>query len=166
MEKLISDFSFGLFFWQALLFLTLLFLLRKFAWKPILKAVTDREESIETALKSAEKAREEIANLTADNERILNEAKEERTKILKEAKVAGQKLVEEAKDKASVEATRLIESAKQEINNQKMAAVVEVKNQVAQLSIEIAEKILKDKLNTEDAQKAFVGNLLEDIKLN
>ncbi|GAB4249909.1 MAG: F0F1 ATP synthase subunit B [Vicingaceae bacterium] len=156
----------GLTFWTGLIFLILLFLLSKYAWKPILKAVNEREESIEKSLQAAEKAKEEMAALKADNEKLLNQAREERDLILKEAREAKNKIIEEAKVKANEEGAKIIEAAKQEINNQKMAAFTELKNQVATLSIEIAEKILKEELSSEDKQKAMVENIVKNISLN
>lgn len=166
MEKLINDFSIGLFFWQTLLFLVLVFFLRKFAWKPILSAVEDREEGIKKALLSAEKAKEEMESLNADNERVLREAKTERDALLKDAREIREKMIAEAKDKASAEADKVMASAKAQINNEKMAAITELKNQVADLSIEIAEKVLKSELKDEAKQKQLVGAALKEAELN
>lgn len=166
MEKLIQEFSVGLFLWQSVLFLALLFLLRKFAWKPILNAVNERESSIEEALKAAENAKEEMAKLNADNEKILAEARLERDKVLKEAKIAADNMIAEARDKASAEGDRLVAAAKEAIENEKKAALTEVKNQVATLSIEVAEKILRKELSTKDAQKDLVDGLISEVTLN
>lgn len=166
MEKLVNDFSVGLFFWQTILFLALLFLLRRYAWKPILNAVNEREESINDSLKSAEKAREEMERLTADNEKIIRQAREERDVILKEAREIKDNIINEAKDKAGEEANRMIESAREQIENQKMAAVTELKNQVAEMSITIAEKILREELSSESKQSNLVEQQLEEFKLN
>ncbi|MCI5055840.1 MAG: F0F1 ATP synthase subunit B [Flavobacteriales bacterium] len=166
MEKLINEFSVGLFFWQTLLFLLLLFLLRKYAWKPILNAVNDREKSIDDALKSAEKAKKEMEKLQAGNEALLQEARAERDLILKEAREAKEKVISESKTKAKEEADKILADARATINNEKMAALTELKNQVAGLSIEIAEKILTEELSSDDKQKALVNNLLEDVNLN
>ena len=164
MEKLLSEFSVGLFFWQSILFALLLALLYKFAWNRILKALDDREESIDNALKSAEKAREDVANLKSENENILREAKEERAKIINEANTIKDKMVNDAKEKAKLEAEKIITETKEAIENQKMAAIIEVKNHVAHLSLEIAEKVMKQKLEKEDTQEKFIGELLEEIK--
>ena len=164
MEQLIYDFSVGLFFWQSLLFLILIGILYKFAWKPILSALDEREGSIKDALNAAEQARNEVQNLKSENEDILKEAKEERVKIINEANAIKDRIVSEAKDKAKGEAEKLVSDAKQAIENQKMAAIVEVKNHVAQLSLEIAEKVMKQNLQKEVSQEKYIGELLEEIK--
>ena len=156
----------GLIFWMCVTFLTILFLLRKFAWKPILKMIKDREESIDNAIKSAEKAREEMKELQAGNERILNEARAERDAMMKEARDTKDAIIAEAKAKAKSEADRLIAQARETINNEKLAAITELKNQVAALSIDIAEKILKEQFTSDDKQKAHVNNLIKDVTLN
>lgn len=166
MEKLINDFSIGLFFWQSLLFVGLLLILRKFAWKPILGAVESREEGIKNALESAERAKDEMAALQADNERILNEARAERDALLKEAREMKDGIIAEAKGTASVEADKLIASAKASIEREKMAAITELKNQVADLSIEIAEKVIRKEFDNADKQKEFAGSLLKEVTLN
>lgn len=166
MEKLISEFSIGLFFWQTVLFVGLIFLLRKFAWKPILNAVNEREEKIQGALKAAEEAEKKMQALNNESEALLKQAREERDQILKEAREARETMISEAKGKASAEADKIIAQARESINNEKMAAITELKNQVAVLSIEIAEKILKEQLSGDDKQKAMVDNLLKEVNLN
>ena len=166
MDKLINDFSIGLFFWQTLLFLALVFFLRKYAWKPILEAVEGREKGIKNALDAADKAKAEMQALSADNERILAEAKIERDSLLKEAREMKENIISEAKEKASLEADKVMASAKEQINNEKQKAVIELKNQVASLSIEIAEKVLKSELKDADKQKELVGAALKDAELN
>ena len=166
MEQLINDFSIGLFFWQSLLFLVLVFFLRKFAWKPILEAVEGREEGIKSALQAAEKAKADMQALNADNERILAEAKADRDKLLKEAREMKENIISEAKDIASQEADKVMAAAKEQINNEKMKAVTELKNQVAELSIEVAEKILKSELKDADKQKELVAAALKEAELN
>tara|TARA_Y100000589_G_scaffold293539_1_gene298566 strand:+ start:165 stop:665 length:501 start_codon:yes stop_codon:yes gene_type:complete len=166
MEKLIAEFSVGLFFWQTLLFLTLLFLLRKFAWKPILGAVNSREESIRKALDSAKDAEEKMASITAQNKEFLKQAREERDIILREAKEAKDAIVAEAKGVAKEEADRILVSANEQIANERMKAVTELKNQVGKLSLEIAEKILTAELDDKSKQEALVNNLVEDVNLN
>jgi len=156
----------GLIFWTAVVFILLVILLKKFAWKPILTAIDKRNESIENALKAAEKAKEDIENLTADNERILNEAKLERDALLKEAREIKDKVIAEAKDKAKIEAEKILVSAKEQITNEKMAAITELKNQVAELSIEIAEKIIKSELQDLNKQKELVTSAISDKDLN
>ena len=166
METLINDFSIGLFIWQTVLFLTLLFLLRKYAWKPILGAVEEREEGIKSALEAADNAKKEMEALNADNERILREAKAERDAILKEAREIKDVIIAEAKTQATVEADKVLTSAREQINNEKLAAITELKNQVADLSIDIAEKILKTELKDNDRQKEMVNNALKEAALS
>ena len=166
MEQLLHDFSPGLFFMQAFILLVLILLLKKFAWKPILSAISEREDSIANALESAEKAKEEMQKLHTENETLLQQAREERGLILKEAREAKDKMISDAKITAQTEADRIIESAKQSINNEKMAAMTELKNQVATISLEIAEKIIKQELSDDDKQKTLIGNLIEDVTLN
>ena len=139
MEKLMEQFSLGLFFWQLVLFVVLVFFLKKMAWKPILSAVKEREDSINDSLLSAEKARLEMQNLKTDNERILKEARAERDAMLKEAREIREKLISESKEDALKQSAKLIEQAKLTIENEKQAAIVDLKNQVAELSISIAE---------------------------
>ncbi|KJS07671.1 MAG: ATP F0F1 synthase subunit B [Flavobacteriales bacterium BRH_c54] len=166
MEKLINEFSVGLFFWQTLLFLVLLFLLKKYAWKPILNAVNEREKSIEDALNKAEEAKKEMAELKSANEDLLKEARVERDEILKEARTLKDKIIAEAKTKANEDAERIVASARESIQHEKMAAVTELKNQVAVLSIEIAEKILKQELSSEAKQSSMISSVVNEIQLN
>lgn len=156
----------GLIFWQLIGFLGLLFILIKFAWKPMLAALEERESSIENALKSAEKARNEMANLKADNEKLLAEARLERDTILKKAQEASVKMIEDAKNEAAKVAAQQIENAKAVIETEKRAALTEVKNQVAILTLEVTEKLLRKTLSDEKAQKALVDEFVKDIKLN
>lgn len=156
----------GLIFWQLFGFLGLLFLLIKFAWKPMLAALEERETSIENALKSAERARNEMANLKADNEKLLQETRLERDIILKKAQEASVKMIEDAKNEASKVAAQQIENAKAVIETEKRAALTEVKNQVAILTLEVTEKLLRKNLSDEQSQKALVDQLVKDIKLN
>lgn len=165
MEKLISDFSFGLFFWQSILFIALLLLLKKFAWKPILDAVNEREASINDSLKAAERARQEMKSLQADNEKILNEARAERERIVKEATDMKNKIVSDAGDLAKVEANKMIESARAQIDAEKQNAISQIKTQVAELSVEIAEKLLRKELAEESKQQKLIDELLNDAKL-
>ncbi len=166
MEKLINDFSFGLFFWQLLLFVGLIIVLRVVAWKPILKSVNDREQGIKDALASAEAARKEMHNLQADNQRILQEARLERDAMMKEAREIKEKMISDAKAEAQAQGDKMIEQAKAAINSEKNAAMAELKNQVAGLSLEIAEKLLKNELSNREAQTALVEKMLGDVKLN
>ena len=166
MEKLLNDFSFGLFFWQMLIFVGLILLLRKFAWKPILDSVNNREEGIRTALESAENARKEMQNLQADNERILKEARAERDGMLKEAKQMKETIIADAKTEAQAEANKVVAQAQATIASEKKAAIAELKNQVASLSVEIAEKIIRKELSENNKQLTLVDTMLEDATLN
>jgi F-type H+-transporting ATPase subunit b len=156
----------GLIFWTTIVFLLLVFILGKYAWKPILKSVKEREEGIANALSSAESAKKEMEELKAGNEKILNQARAERDALLKEARDMKDAIVNEAKGKATKEAERIMVAARDQITNEKNAAITELKNQVASLSIEIAEKILRSELSSDDKQKALVNNLMKDVNLN
>jgi F-type H+-transporting ATPase subunit b len=166
MEKLIHQFEFGLFVWQVLIFLGLIFLLKKFAWKPILNAVNDREEGIKNALLSAENARKEMQNLQADNQRVLQEARMERDNMLKDAREIKEKMIADSKEEAQAQGLKMIEQAKAAIESEKNAAMAELKVQVATLSLSIAEKLLKDELSNKEAQTKLVESMLGDVKLN
>ncbi len=155
-----------LIFWMTLFFLIFFFLLKKFAWKPILSAVKEREESIENALLEADKAREEMARLKADNQKILNEARAERDQMLKEAKVLKEQIINKAREEAQIEAGKEIEKAKQVIESEKQAAIKDLKNQVAEYSLVIAEKVLGEELKDKDQQLKQVEKLVSEIKLN
>ena len=156
----------GLLFWMTLTFIILLFLLAKFAWKPILNAVNEREVSIQDALNQAQLAKEEMAQLKSDNERIIREAKADRDAILKEAREIKEKIVSDAKDIAKVEGDKMIAQARQSIVAEKSAAVAEIKNQIGSLSVQIAESILKQKLDTTDAHNQLVENILKQPNQN
>ena len=158
--------SIGLVFWTSLAFICLLILLRKFAWKPILEAIHEREQSIDEALNKAELAKIEMTRLTAQNEELMKEAREERDRILKEAKALKDSIVQEAKHQAHTEGTKLIEKAKIEIENQKKAALAELKGQVSTLSLEIAERVLRSQLEDKGKQQDLVASLLKDVELN
>ena len=166
MDKLINDFSFGLFFWALLIFVGLVFLLKKFAWKPILDSVNTREEGIRNALLSAENAKKEMQNLKSDNEKLLAEARAERDAMMKDAREIKEKMIADAKSEAQTQGLKMIEQAKAAIQSEKNAAVADLKNQVATLSIEIAEKVLKSELSDKDSQTKLVEKMLGDAKLN
>lgn len=166
MEALINQFSYGLFFWQLIILLIVIFILGKFAWKPIVNALEEREEGIKDALASAEKAKVEMARLTNENEQLLKEAREERDVILKEAKELKDKIVADAKTAAQTEGAKLIENAKREIEDQKLKALAEVKNQVSALSLDIARKVLTKEFEDQGKQEALVADLLKDVKIN
>ncbi|WP_257669552.1 F0F1 ATP synthase subunit B [Parapedobacter tibetensis] len=158
--------SYGLVFWTLIAFLLLLVLLRKFAWKPIIQALNERETSIENALASAEKAKEEMARLSNENEQLLKQARVERDTILKEAKELKDQIVTDAKVQAQTEGAKLIEQAKKEIDDQKKRAMAEVKNQVSSLAIDIARTVLQKEFEDNKKQEALVADLLKDVKLN
>jgi len=166
MEKLLNEFSIGLFFWQTLLFSLLLFLLWKFAWKPILSAVNDREDGIKDALAAAENAKKEMQNVTADSEKLLKEARAEREAMLKEAREIKDRLIADSKEQAKVEGDKMIKQAQASIESEKKAAVADIKNQVADLSVDIAEKVIREQLANKDKQLKLVDDMLGDIKLN
>jgi F-type H+-transporting ATPase subunit b len=156
----------GLIIWQTFVFLLLVLLLAKFAWKPILTSLKERETSIQHALDAAEKARAEMARVQADNEKLFKEAREERDKILKEAREASNRLKDEAQVEAKKAADKIIEEARAAINIEKQAALKEVRIQVALFSLEIAEKLMKKNLATDKAQKDLVDQYIKDLKLN
>ena len=166
MQDLINQFSSGLFIVQSIIFLVLLFLLKKFAWKPILDAVNEREVTIVDSLKQAKLAKQEVLNLKAENEVIIREAKVERDNILKEAREIKDRIVGEAKDLAKTEGDKMIEQARQSIQAEKATAMSDIKNQISTLSVNIAETILKQKLNNDGAQNALVENILNKSNLN
>jgi F-type H+-transporting ATPase subunit b len=166
MDKLLNQFEFGLFFWQVIIFVGLIFLLKKFAWKPILDAVNEREEGIKNALLSAENAKKEMQNLQADNQRILQEARLERDTMLKEAREMKEKMIADSKNEAQAQGLKMIEQAKAAIQSEKNAAMADLKAQVSNLSIEIAEKLLKSELANKEIQTQLVEKLLGDVKLN
>ncbi len=158
--------DFGLFFWQTIVFLVLLLLMAKFAWKPILTSVRNREESINDALASAEKARKEMQNLKSDNEQLLKEARAERDAILKEARELKEKTIASATEEAKAKADKVVADAKKSIELEKQSAMAELKNQVAELSVEIAEKIVRKELSSKNEQHQMIEKMLGDAKLN
>ncbi|WP_312322550.1 F0F1 ATP synthase subunit B [Soonwooa sp.] len=158
--------SIGNLFWTTVVFILLLALLAKFAWSPILSAVRERENNIQDALNQAKLARQEMSQLKEDNERILREAKLERDAILKEAREMKDKIVNDAKDVAKVEGEKMIANAKASIQTEKNAAMADIKNQIGTLSVSIAENILKQKLDNNEAQTALVENLINKSNLN
>ncbi|WP_374551525.1 F0F1 ATP synthase subunit B [Flavobacterium sp.] len=166
MEKLLEQFSLGLFFWMLVIFVGLIFLLKKFAWKPILNAVNEREEGIKNALLSAENAKKEMQNLKSDNEKLLAEARAERDAMMKEAREIREKMINDAKIEAQTQGEKMIEQAKAAIESEKNAAMADLKNQVSSLSLSIAEKILKDELSNKEAQTKIVEKMLDEVKLN
>jgi F-type H+-transporting ATPase subunit b len=158
--------SIGLVFWTTIVFVLLIILLTKFAWKPILATIKERENSIEQALNAAENAKKEMQKLQADNEKFMREARAERDAIVKDAKETENKMIEDAKNNAKVEAEKVLAAAHHAIELEKSAAISELKLHVASLSIEIAEKIVRTELASDDKQKALATKLAEDINLN
>ncbi len=156
----------GTIVWMLIIFGIVLFILRKFAWKPILNALKDREDSISQALNSAEEAKKEVAGLKADNEKIIAEARQEKNIILREAKEIKEKIISEAKEKAAEETNKSIVLAKQQIEAEKTAAINEMKRQVAELSVLIAEKVIRKELSNKAEQEKMVDGLIDEIKLN
>ena len=156
----------GLILWQTFVFLLLVFLLAKFAWKPILGSLKEREESIQQALDSAEKAKLEMAALKADNEKLLREARDERDKILRDAREAAGRMHDQAQADAKKNADKIIEDAKAIIQTEKNAALRDVKEQVAMFSLEIAEKLIKNNLKDDKAQRELAETFIKDLKLN
>ena len=156
----------GLIFWTTLSFVILLWLLGKFAWKPILSALNEREEGIKTALDEADKARQEMAELQASNETVLKEARTERDALLKDARDIKNNMISEAKEEAKTQANKIVQQAKVSIENEKQAAITHLKNQVAELSIGIAEKVIKAELSDKNKQIDLIEKMLDDATLN
>ncbi len=156
----------GLLFWMTVTFLIVLFLLKKFAWRPILDALHAREDSIESALAAAKEAKDELARLQASNEDLLKEARNERDLMLKEAKEIREKTIAKAASEAKETADAILAKATADIHHEKMAAMTELKNQVAEISLGIAEEVLRKKLSSDDEQKALIENLVKDINLS
>ncbi|MGY8922119.1 MAG: F0F1 ATP synthase subunit B [Flavobacteriales bacterium] len=165
MEKLIGEFSLGLFFWQSLIFIGLFLLLKKFAWTPILDAVNERETIIKDALASAEAARNEMESLQSDNKRILKEARAEKEALLKEARATRSELINMAKEEAKVEAQKILEQAQKVIQNEKQAALNELRDQVGSIAMDIAGKVLHKELESNEKQLQLVEQLLKEINL-
>jgi len=156
----------SLVFWTTIIFVALLFLLKKVAWKPILGAVKEREDSINDALKSAENARKEMQNLNADNARILKEARADRDVLLKEAREMKDTIISEAKNEAQVQANKVVEQAQATIQAEKQAAIADLKNQVAELSISIAEKVVRGELSDKSKQEKLVEEMLKEVTIS
>lgn len=165
MEKLLEEFSLGLFFWQTLLFVGLLFLLAKYAWKPILSAVEERENTIKDSLEAAEKAKADMEAVQADNKRILKEARAERDALLAEAKKTSTQIVNEAKEAAQTEADKIAAAAQSAIQQEKNATINDLKAQVAGLSVDIAQKVLQGELADQKKQEQLVEKLVKDIEI-
>ena len=158
--------EFGLLFWQTVTFLVLLLLLGRFAWKPIMSSLREREETIEGALRSAELARQEMTKLRADNERLLDEARAERDAMMRKAQQTADAIVEEAKNKAAAESNRIVESARAAILSERQAAIDDIRRQVATLSVDIAEKVIRRQINGDTQQRQLVDQFVKDIHLS
>lgn len=156
----------GLFFWTMVIFVLLWLILGRFAFKPIAKALKDRADSIRDSLRQADRAREEMAALQSDHERLLQEAAEERSRIIREARQTATALVTDARDKAKDEADRIVASASERIENQKMAAIIDVKNELGKMTLDIAEKVLRRELHDEKEQRAYVERMLDEFHKN
>lgn len=156
----------GLFFWTLVIFLILVWLLSKFAWKPIMGAIKAREESIEQSLKQAEKARDEMSKLQADNEALLRKARTEREEMLKEARELREGIIEKAKEEAKEETQRMMRVAREEMDAEKMRVLTEIKNQVGILSLEVAEKLLRQKMTDDKVSNELVNTLIKDLHLS
>jgi F-type H+-transporting ATPase subunit b len=158
--------SFGLIFWTLLAFLIVFFLLRKFAWGPILASLNQREKGIADSLETAQRVKAEMAQMKNENEELMARAREERAQMIKEARETRDKMVNDAKEMAKVEANKIILDAQQQINAQKMAALTDVKNQVGKLVVEVTEKVLRKQLGSSEAQEAHIKDLIGEVKLN
>lgn len=158
--------GFGLVFWTTLSFLILLVLLGKFAWSPILKAIKEREDTIQAAIESAERAKDEMRKLKDSNDALLQQAREERDILLKEARETKDQIISEAKNKAKEEVEKIVSASREEIRNEKAKAITELKDQVAEISFEIAEKVLSEKLSNSDKQSDTVKSALSEIRFN
>ena len=166
MEKLINEFSFGLFFWHLLIFIGLIFLLKKYAWKPILDSINERDESIRDALSKAEIAKKEMEILKSDNEKIMKEAILERDKILKEGNNKKNEIISQAKEVAKKEAEKIIKDAQVSIDLERKAAMKDLKDQIAIFSIDIAKKIVSKDLSKNSNQEDLINTYLDDINSN
>jgi F-type H+-transporting ATPase subunit b len=158
--------SFGLIFWTLIAFIIVFIILRKFAWKPILNSLHEREENIAQSIATAQQVRAEMAQLKAENENLLAKAREERAMMIKDAKDTGDKMISDAKERAKTEYDRIMRDANAAIEQQKMAALTDVKNQVGNLVIEVAEKVLRRELSNKAEQETFIRKLADDVKLN
>jgi len=158
--------EFGLLIWTLVAFLVVFFILGKYAWPPIVKALKDREQGIAESLATAERVKTEMAQMKSENEALLAKAREERAQLLKEARETKDKIINEAKEQSKIEANKIITEAQAAINTQKMAALTEVKKQVGKLVIEVTEKVLRRELGNKEAQEAHIKGLVDEVKLN
>lgn len=166
MEKLISEFSVGLFFWQTILFLALIFLLRRFAWKPTLKAINEREEFISDSLEKAQEAEQETRRLLEQNKTLLQQGQAERDQVMKDAKSTRDSIVREAANEAKAEAEKIREKAREDIKNETAKAIEQLKGEVASISFSIAQKVIEEKMTEADMQKDSIQRALKEISFN
>ena len=166
MDQLLNDFSPGLFIIQTVLMLVVIFLMIKFAWKPILSALEERESGIQDALNAAQKAKEEVEAMNSDNDRLLKEARLEREEMLKEARSIKDKIIADAEAISQAESQKIIDKAKSTIESEKKAALEDIKTEVAKLSIAVAEKLLQDELAKEQKQTAHIDAIIDEVKLS
>ncbi len=158
--------SFGLIIWTLIAFVAVFYILKKFAWKPILNSLSEREKIISDAILSTEKVKNEMASLKSENEILLNKAREERSQMMREAKETRDKIVSEAKEQARLETNKIIENAQAAINQQKMASIIDLKNQVGNLVIEVSEKVLRRELSNKEEQEKYINQLAANIELS
>jgi len=156
----------GLIFWTLIAFGITLWILGKFAWKPILKSLNEREKNISDSILSAENVRKEMAALKNENEQLLNKAREERSQMMREAKETRDKIIQEAKEQARKETSKIVADAQAVINQQKMAAITDLKNQVGNLVLEVSEKVLRRELNNKEDQEKYIQQLAQNVELN
>ena len=166
MDQLLNDFSPGLFIIQTVLMLVVIFLMIKFAWKPILSALEERESGIQDALNAAQKAKEQVEAMNSDNDRLLKEARAEREEMLKEARSIKDKNIADAEEMAQAESQKIIDKAKSTIETEKKAALEDIKTEVAKLSIAVAEKLLQDELAKDQKQTAHIDAIIDEVKLS
>ncbi len=166
MDQLLNDFSPGLFIIQTVLMLVVIFLMIKFAWKPILSALEERESGIQDALNAAQKAKEQVEAMNSDNDRLLKEARAEREEMLKEARAIKDKIIADAEEMAQAESQKIIDKAKSTIESEKKAALEDIKTEVAKLSIAVAEKLLQDELAKDQKQTAHIEAIIDEVKLS
>lgn len=156
--------SFGLLFWTLLAFLVVFFMLRKFAWGPILKSLGEREQTIADSLATAERVKAEMSQLKSENEALLVQAREERAQMLKEAKETKDKIINDAREQAKLEANKIFADANQALENQKMAALTDVKNQIGNMVIEVSEKVIRRELSAKTDQESYIRTLADDLE--
>jgi len=156
----------GLILWTLVAFIVVLYILGKYAWKPILKSLDEREKNISDSILSAENMKKEMAQMHSENEALLAKAREERSQMMREAKEMRDKIIQDAKEQARKETNKIVADAQSVINQQKMAAITDLKNQVGTLVLEVSEKVLRRELNNKEDQEKYIKQLAQDIELN